>query len=476
MKILFYASPTRLFEDYARSVDVLRDHLWLFCGEALHRSGEVELKAIVSEIAAWQNASENLLAGIDVIPLPFDVLRRVFPGARSLTQMHLDYFLDELTDEGRAILARELRSRLSDWEPDIVIAYPTNFWPLRRIFPGALCLTMENGMFSRPPFPRALRFEPVEFRNGFLNRYRDEIRGFSVTPRERAAVKRLRDGLRELLTKACPVDIRAELGRAKSRFRHLVLCPVPTGNFCGEAAWDDQFLWLTDVMERVPPDVGVIVTFHDEVGSQLNFRTFGYFQSRFPNLLAFGTREWRPLSHIFFPFVDAILNCETMTGTLGMLICPRIVSLDRSYSAWMADACGLESLGIVLDRPGLDRTGMICWYLTRFNVYARHFGDSAWYVGYFQRLIAAFSEYGISFDLLGQLEDVGEVVDYLLDFVRSQFEEMRLASERERYSRRCLYGKVANRLRKLMTHWRRMAEKRAEKKWPFAKVNETKNE
>lgn len=454
-KLLFYADPARIYDMFLPSLTVMRDHLCNFCGKALLASGKFELKAVVPEIAGWQAAEAGGIGGIELRPMPLEDLRDVFPGCKSLDAMQRAFFRDELDERQRTRLADWFGRWLGDWQPDIVIAFPTQTAPLRKVFPAALCLTMENGIFSRYPWPRMLRFEPVDFMNGFLNRYRAEIWNYPITEENRAAVARFRSQLTELLRGVCPH--RDELEELRTRFAHLVLCPVPAGNFYGEAAFDDQFVWLSGLMGRIPRDVGVIVTFHDNVSAQLNARTIRFFKSKYENLLTFETRGLSLGSAVFYPFVDAILNCETMTGAQGMLVCPRIVSLDKSYSTWMADATGVDSLADVLARPAADRVPLIYWYLTHFTVGENRFNDSAWYLGYFQGLLERYREKGVTFDLFAANEDVESVANCILETFNRNLEGFERQREHCRRCRKSLWGRLACGLLRLSERCERLS-------------------
>lgn len=412
MKILFYADPTRCWESFSRSADVLADHLVNFFGAALLASGQAEIKAVVSDVTAEQGRGDARFAGIELIPFDEADLRRVFPDCRSLDAMTLAFFRDELTPAGRDAFRSILVERLRGWTPDVIVAYPTNFGPLRTVFPDALCLIEENGIVSRSPFPRSLRFESVSFMNGFANAHASELRALRATSAERAELVRLRDGLRRILGSVNPH--RAEMEAIRGRFRRLVLAPVPASNFYGESEWDDQVLWLRDVLAHVPSDVGVIATFHDNVGAQLNGRLADVLRARHPNLIAKCGGGYENQSVWLMPYVDAVLNCESMTGFLGLLLGVRMIALDRSYSGWAAESAGIGSVAETLERPPQDFDGLVVWLLTRFTVFERRFGDGDWYVRWFADKLAAFRRGDTGLGLYGQGEELKDVVDFLL--------------------------------------------------------------
>ena len=444
MRVLFYADPTRLYESFSRSADVLADHLVWFMGAALLKSGRVELKAIVSEIAASQCRGDARFDGIEILPFRDDELLTVFPGCRSLGEMSRVFFRDALEPSGRAAFGRLLGEKLRGWTPDVVVTFPTNFGPFRAFYPKALCLVVENGIVSRSPFPRSLRFEPVAFHNGFANRYADQIRSFPATDDDRRQLERLKDGIRRAVETYNAH--RQEMEALRSRFRRLVLAPVPYANAYGEAAWNDQYLWLSDLMTHVPPDVGLVATFHDNFGSQLNERTAAFLEAKFPNLHVSCGGGFANQSLWFLPYVDATLNCETMTGFLGLLLGVRMIALDRSVSGWAADASGLDGLADALARPAADTAGLLTWLLTHFTVLETRFDDPDWYVRFFADKLEAFRRNGVTFDLFGPIESLADVVDGVLDSLEASFAHANELFEEERRPLKRNLRKIGRRL------------------------------
>lgn len=434
-KILFYADPPRLYEAFARSADVLADHLMNFVGSALLASGKAELKAVVSEIAAWQGKDDPRFKGVELVSIDYGELCEIFAEAKSLDAMMLRNFGKGFTDEELRRFHRTLSAKLGDWTPDIVLCYPTNVAPFRTLYPNALCLTAENGLFSRKPFPRSLRYEAIDFMNGFPSRFRDELRRFEVTDADRGEIQRLRDGLRTILGGINPLA--KQLSDFRQRYPHTVLAPVPASNVYGEADFDDQFLWLRNVLEHLPKDVGVVATLHENVSTQLNGNLLPLLQERYPNLLAMRGSGWVYQSLWCFPYVDAILNCESMTGILGQLMGVRLVALDRTYSAWAADGTGLDGLQAVLDAPPPDHVPSLVWQLTRYTVLEHRFNDAEWYFDFFDRKLRHFRACGIDFGFYEQVEKLSDVVDYLLKAVRQNADDvLNLLAERARDRKR----------------------------------------
>ena len=345
-------------------------------------------------------------------------LQTIFPDAHSIQEMFLKVFNDDLTPKEHLSFQTILHNLLGDWQPDIVITYPTHNSLLKQAFPHALHLLMENGIFSRPPFCRSLRYDPTHFLNGFPNKFEQNIRNFKITEQQSQAVEHFKQQLRLLIHKHNPLD--KQFHSLREKFKYLILCPIPTDNAYKETPFDDQYLYLLDILNKIPHDVGLIITFHDGPGVQLNEAMIHALQQNFPNLLYFptGNNTYISQSLNFFEYCDAIINMHTMTGTQALLWDLKIISLDKRYSKWFCDKQGLENLEEFLAAPKIDKNGLIYWYMTHFTVFEKDFDTPGWYYNYFKTKLEKFKKNGITFDFYEQINDFNELSNYILGYVK----------------------------------------------------------
>lgn len=419
MKILLYAEPTLLF-----SVDplMIHVHFYRWLAKELLYHHDIEIKTIVSELAVKQNEKNHLLDILHPISFKTQYLQQLFPQAHSVREMFLKVFNEAFSKRQHSLFQRIIKQLLpTHWEPDIVVTFPIHNGLLKHVFPNALHFVEENAIFSRPPFCRTLRFDPIHYLNGFLNKYENEIRNFKISPEQKQKLELFKSQLRQLIDKHNP--LKKELQTLKKKFHHLVLCPIPTDNSYKETYYDDQYLYLLHLLRKIPTDIGLIITFHDSVSSQLNATVIRQLQKIYPNLI------WHPVSDnsfisqslMYFNYVDAIINMHTMTGTQALLWDVKVISLDKRYSKWFCDKQDLDNLNEFLTQPRADKSSLLYWYLTHFTVFEQNCNTPGWYYNFFKTKLAAFRAHGITFDLYQPQNDFDTLSTYILDYVKDYY-------------------------------------------------------
>lgn len=421
MKILLYAEPTLILKLPFPMNVVYRDHLYSWISKNILNHDNVEIKSIIPDIALRLDKKDNLLKKINPISFNDEDLGRLFPNECSLEAMYLKVFNNNLTENEYIIFKNIMQNKLGKWEPDVVITYPIHNSLLKNIYPKAMHLLVENGIFSRPPFNcvRVFRYEPIHFLNGFLNHYEKEIRNFKITKIQQQSLSDFKSKLRRIIDENNPM--REELLKLKSEFRYLVLCPIPSDNLYKETKYDDQYLFLMNILKNIPSDVGLIITFHDKVESQLNHKIINTLQQRYKNLIYFPVSDNSYVSQSlnYFEYCDAIINMHTMTGTQAMLWDMKVISLDKNYSKSFCDKQGLDDIEKFLSEPKKDNSSFLYWYLTHYAVFQKNFDKPGWYYNYFKTKLEKFRKEGITFDFYEQIEDFEELSRYILNYVRN---------------------------------------------------------
>ncbi len=421
MKILLYQEPTTaIYLPYPVS-KVCKDHLYDWLAKYLITFEDVEVMTVVSELTYIQNQQFHDIDILKPICFKDEYLTQIFPNCLSIQEMFLKIFNSDLSDEEYTKFQEIIKKILPDFEPDIVIDFQIHNDLLKKAYPNALHLLVENGLFSRPPFPRTLRYEPIHFLNGFLNKYENEIRNFSITKHQQETVKSFQQKLRQLIDYNNP--IKEALIQLRSQYRYLLLCPVPTDNIYKETKYDDQYLYLLDILNKIPEDIGLIITFHDDCSSQLNAGIINTLQQKYKNLIYFPVTDNSFVSQSlnFFEYCDAIINMHTMTGTQAMLWDLKIISLDKRYSKWFCDKQGLDNLEEFLASPKKDKSNMIYWYMTHFSVFEQSMKKPNWYYNYFKTKLEKFRKDGITFELFEQIEDFNDISEYVINHLNEVY-------------------------------------------------------
>lgn len=446
------------------SYGLIAYHLYEFTGKCLIGRPDVDFRLVMSEASAFVNADTHLLDRLNPVTLTDEDLFSVLGGGSSLETLFLRMFHSRLSAEEEGRYADLIRRKLGDWEPDVIILFPVHNEYVSRIYPKALVLNNENGMFARQPFPHSIRYEPLRYIRNFTNVYAERIGSFPVSGRETGEVAEFRTAVTGLIERFNP--IRDRLAEVRSRFEKTVLLPVITGNEYEESDYGDEFAFFNGVVSAIPKDIGIIVTKHDNTRGKLNANVLPYLKEKFPNVV-FADNLDSPLGEYlspslnYFGAVDAVLNCMTGTGLLATLWDTRIVAIDRCYSHWFSDCIGLDGLAEKLARPVRDRTSLIYWYLTHYAIFERRYTDGDWLFRFLSDKLERYRRNGLTFELFGKIEEFGDVSQYVFEATKSKLErqerERRSAAEARYREKHCAYGKIANRLEK----WARKLREKA---------------
>lgn len=430
MKILLYAEPTIFAEATMNipSLQLTRDYLWNMCGKSLSMNENVELKFVISEETYYQNIITPVKGFLDdknYIILRGEELISIFEEGTSLLKIRQKIFLNRLSKEEEEKYKEYLYNKIMPFNPDVIILFPTHNKYINKLFPNAMVVNNENGMFSsRKPFMRTLRYEPFEYINNFTNVFANEINRFPITQDMSDKVDKFRKEIIDIIDSNNPY--KNKLIELKKQYKYLVLLPIITDNIYKESFQDDEYTYVLNVLKRLPKDIGVIVTKHDFTNGMINERVIKFLQQKYANLISFDCHKFvsfgAPSLH-FYKYVDAVINCMTGTGLLGTLWDTRIIANDKLYSHWFSDFVGLDNIENKLSSPIKNKNNMLYWYLTHFIVFEKHFNEPNWYYNYFKNKLEKFRKDGITFELFEQIEDFDDISQYIINYVKNQYQQ-----------------------------------------------------
>lgn len=274
-----------------------------------------------------------------------------------------------------------VRERLAGFEPDVIITWSPAAH-LRAVHPGALILHTENGVFSRAPYP-AFQFMDAQglYGKSLLATHAETLRARAVEPEESAWLARFRERVRAHHEAS---TVFHELERSmRSRHRRLALLPL---QFAGEAGFDlnapfrNQGEYLWHVLERLPSDVGLIVTEHPTahwVGDRIDEETRDYLTAAAPQARFVPLNAAPHAGQVLLHHVDAVISVSSSLGLQALLFGRPLISPGSSHlRAWAHS----DDPAAAADAPaaaGLE--GALAWLLRHYFVRnARWFGDAAW--------------------------------------------------------------------------------------------------
>lgn len=304
----------------------------------------------------------------------------------------LAWFRGTASHEQLDATARLFLGRLGSFTPDIIITWtPVPY--LRRAFASALILHHEFGMFSRFPFPRTWYLDPTgPLGSAHLDRHHDAIiRSLPFGPAEQSQLNAFKERCRDIVRRRSPFG--GIVQPFRDRFARLVLLPLQMSGFYhfdGLCPYRSQFEYLTDVLERVPRDVGVLVTTHPH-DPFLDAERRAYIADCYPHALVHEEfAAYDAPSEYLAPFVDGVVVVSSKVGFLPLLWDARLISLGRGFLTSLRDADSLDGLNDLLAAPPRRRDAELFWLLTRYSIPADYLHSPDWLGAFLARGLERF--------------------------------------------------------------------------------------
>lgn len=376
----------------------------------------------------------NLLAGVGatVTVVVGELLAdRVSPSARvelrPISTAQTAKMLGALSDPALA-LYREPESPLSrriadglrpilDDQYDVILLWETPVPFFEALFPDSLILHQMPGAVSRPPFPHTVTADPQGlYRRGSSYCHASSIFADPPMPGDQGIVQRFREHARVLLDAFAPFK-RSDLD-PEGRFGSLLLVPLQVSEhyaFQADTPYRTQSEFLLDVLHRVGPEVGVVVTQYVTPRVHDRIMTPEFQQSlsrRWPNII------YRPefdaysaVSQYLLPYVDAVCTCSSSLGLQAAFWDKNLIVPQPTYLERFADATTLD----VMNRSGLHdpttlrrRERLLAYLLMRQQPLATALTEDAEFLSrYLEELLARHRD-GRDGDRTVHLSDVDE--------------------------------------------------------------------
>ena len=363
--------------------------------DALEQSGS----AVDTAVCLGEAIREHLppRAGQRVVSFSQRELLAPFPGGNYL-DASIAWQQGSFSAEQLGAYRELVAGKLGDFVPDAIISFsPVPF--LQQAFPRAVVLHMEYSFFSRRPYPQSWYLDPVgKHISAFYERFAEAIQARQLDAAQRERLRRFKARAQALLRDNDPF---AEwMRQQRQRYRALVLLPL---QFSGYVLFDavthyrSQYELLVDVLERVPADVGVVVTTHPEYNI-LSHSVKAYLRKTYPNFVHSERFEevYAP-SQFLIAHVDAVLNVSSNVGLQTLIWDRKLLALAPVFES-IADGRGLERLEEVLatESDPEHKERVLHFLLTHYTILEHYLRDPAWIVPFLWRCIGRFRDEGVT--------------------------------------------------------------------------------
>lgn len=284
-----------------------------------------------------------------------------------------------------------LRERLAGFSPDVIVTW-TPADHLRAVFPDALVLHTENGMFSRAPYPAFQFFDPHGlYGRSLLATHADTLRSCMPSGEQRAWLASFRARARE--HHAADSMFHSLVAGLRERYRRVALLPLQFGGEAGfelNAPFRNQGEYLWHVLERLPADVALLVTEHPIahwVGDVIDEETREYLAAAAPQARFIPLSAAMHGGQVLLHHSDAVISVSSSLGLQALCFERTLVSPGWSHLRAWAHSDDPAHVGDDAAAPDLD--GAMAWLLQHYFVRdARCLEDAEWLDGFLRRFHA----------------------------------------------------------------------------------------
>ena len=316
-----------------------------------------------------------------------------------------------------------IKQKIGKVDYDVIITFsPVPY--LKLLYPNALILYYEYGMFSRFPYPPTYYLDPSG-PGGYSyisKNYNKILKQKTYFEKEKEIFLKEIEKINNIILKNNPFE--KELKKIRDKYEYLILLPLQFNNyylFDLISDYKTQFEYLEDVLiKTLNQNIGIVVTQHP-ANSFLNKERVKYFQKNYSNFIFIEKQKiYSCVSQMIIPYVDAVITVSTSIGYYALLWNKKLISLGKNYLNDISDSQTLENLNDVLKKPTIDRYRFLYWLIKYYFIPEKYIKNKNW--------IEKFLRHGIENHKNGQDIDFYQEIDTKLENITDIFFENKYLS------------------------------------------------
>lgn len=297
----------------------------------------------------------------------------------SYLQLSRAWFEKTYSNEMLEYYQQMMLKKLAGFQPDLIITY-TEVPFLAALYPSATILHREYGMYSRTPFPETFFLDSLGTAGGGAGAAAHKIfelgTDFKVTDVMATKVAELRQATEKAIVSNNPFQELFSIWRQK--FSKLVLLPCQFSAFYlfdSHKKFENQFDFVVFCLDRIPQDIGVVVTLHPEHGV-LSKDAIKFLKTKYPNFLYSEIFEGIYAGTQFIvPLIDAVVTVSSTVALQCLLWRKKIISIGSVFLKGIADTHKFEELPTVLANEYVAKDGILYWLSNNYSFPAKYAFD-----------------------------------------------------------------------------------------------------
>lgn len=308
MRILLYCKPTLEARAFHNSPH------WVWLGHQLAQvflkeGHDVSLCLNSYQLGCWTRLKQPLLNELSekiIVDFPSDITPGRFTADHFLAASDLDTDLTKLLDF--------FASRIADRDFDCVISIGDRGVLPRLTIKKALHFSFVEAAFTRWPYPRLWALDPhgIDKSDAFHSDRSSEYLA-SITDDEIAGARSFAEDMARKLRRRQV----SELSHGRLRKQNVLVALQKEGVSALDVhtPYGSQLEFLLDVLERLPRDVGAVVTEHPQY-PVIEKSAFLYLRENYPNLLFYP--KWMAVEGISQSLLSVVDAAVVQTSTVGI--------------------------------------------------------------------------------------------------------------------------------------------------------------
>ena len=450
MKILL----TNFFKQIDSDITVYYDHFYRWLAVNLPKD-KADVKFLLYEKQYKENQELKLINNYSMKSLTEIDINYIFQQDLTYEQIYEKIHFGNFEKDEQKRLKNVFIDKFGEWIPDIIVIqgfYSTELiW--KDIFPQALCLSQENGIFSRYPFYRTLCYEPYNtIFNSFFNKYKENIEFFSINSKENKSIKNFKKSFTKLIDNISP--IKEELKYYKRKFKKIILLPlIWTGAevIKKECFYNTEFDFIKFVLSKISKNTALCITIHPSQSAILK-EDIKYLQDKYPNFIYLSKTDNADCcnSLFYFKYIDAVLNFTSKTGLMALFWDKPVLSLTKTYNDWFKDGQGIEELEKVLKQPKKNKNNILYWYLTHYILFEKDFYKKDFLYNYLKEKLEKYRKDGITFEFFNKVNDIEDISEYTINTIKQYYYSKSILKQIVEYLKN-VYEKIKNKIIKIKT-------------------------
>ncbi len=301
----------------------------------------------------------------------------------------------QYTQEQMNGVAGIISACLESFEPEIIITWtPAPF--LKKLFPDALILHKESGLFQRAPFPSTFFLDPLGgYKRSIIPHVVENLKTRKLPPIYLETLERLRTHFCGWTLETSPFkDI---IDPYRAQFKYLLLLPLQYNGyftFDGVSKFRTQLELAEYVLESVSENVGVIITRHTY--SSFSELEEEYVINKFKNAIFIAeSNHYKNPSDLMIPYVDGVATVTSTTGLKALFWKKKLISLCDPYLGWVDDATDLSNSDALFSTPyDAEKDKFLAWFILCYSLPQHYNGSKNWTYQLFERILEKYREVG----------------------------------------------------------------------------------